>query len=541
MTNNKQIEKILIENIRVSYRPGDDPDTVARNEAASQIRKDLGREPVAMHINRKSIDARQKPKISFVYSVYAEIESSVGMTAALEKGGFKRYTPANLKIPCGTEKMNERPVIVGFGPAGMFCGLLLAKCGLKPLILERGDTVEKRTQKVEHFRKTGELDPDCNIQFGAGGAGTFSDGKLTTRIHDPMIASVLDMLVELGAPDEILWKAKPHIGTDILVQVVENADRTIRELGGEVRYNSRVARLNDHEVVLSDGERIPHSAVILATGHSARDLYQVLLAEGYTLEAKPFSVGVRVEHLQSWLDQAMFGKLAGDPTLGRAEYQLSHRSGERGCYTFCMCPGGEVVAAASEIGGVVTNGMSHHARDGRNANAAVCVSVHPTDYGNTPAGAIAFQRDLEQRAYAAGGRNYYAPMQTVGDFMSGTKGTKPTTIRPTYRDGAVVPVDLHDLFPGFVNEMLTAGLNRFDRQIHGYAAKQVPMTGVETRTSAPVRILRTEALTAIGHDNIYPCGEGAGYAGGIVSAAVDGLRVALTILGRYRHEGVPQA
>lgn len=538
MTNNKQIEKILVENIRVSYRPGSDPDEAALQEAKSRIRKELGRKPLATHINKKSIDARQKPKISFVYSVYAEIESSVGIGNTLEKNNIKRYTPAELPISCGTETMAARPVIVGFGPAGMFCGLLLAKCGLRPLILERGDTVAERTRKVEHFRLTGELDPDSNIQFGAGGAGTFSDGKLTTRIHDPMIATVLDMLVELGAPEEILWKAKPHIGTDILVQVVENADRAIRELGGEVRYNCRVTKIDDHQVTLANGETIPHGAVILATGHSARDLYQTLLTDGYTLEAKPFSVGVRVEHLQSWLDHAMFGKLAGDPTLGRAEYQLSYRSGERGCYTFCMCPGGEVVAAASEIGGVVTNGMSRHARDGRNANAAVCVSVQPNDYGNTPAGAIAFQRDLEQKAYAAGGRNYYAPMQTVGDFLGGTKGTKPTTIRPTYRDGAVTPVDFHDLFPTFVSEMLTAGLTKFDRQIAGYASANVPMTGIETRTSAPVRILRTEALTAIGHDHVYPCGEGAGYAGGIVSAAVDGLRVALTILGRYKHEGL---
>ncbi len=535
MTNNKQIEKILIENIRVAYRPGSDPDAVALAEATKQIRKELGQKPVAMHINKKSIDARQKPKISFVYSVCAEIEASAGLDT-LEQAGIKRYTPSALPIACGTEKMQARPVIVGFGPAGMFCGLLLAKYGLRPLILERGDTVAERTRKVEHFRMTGELDPDSNIQFGAGGAGTFSDGKLTTRIHDPMIASVLDMLVELGAPEEILWKAKPHIGTDILVQVVENADCAIRDLGGEVRYNSRVTGIDDHYVVLADGEKIAHGALILATGHSARDLYQTLLADGYTLEPKPFSVGVRVEHLQSWLDQALFGKLAGDPTLGRAEYQLSYRNGERGCYTFCMCPGGEVVAAASEFGGVVTNGMSRHARDGRNANAAVCVSVQPGDYGNTPADAIRFQRDLEQKAYAAGGRNYAAPMQTIGDFMSGTKGTKPTAIQPTYRGGAVVPVDFHDLFPAFVNEMLTAGLNRFDRQIHGYAAAAVPMTGIETRTSAPVRILRTEALTAPGHCHVYPCGEGAGYAGGIVSAAVDGLRVALTILGRYQHE-----
>ncbi len=528
------IEKILIENIRLPHKPGISQDEGALAEAGRQIRKLTGGKPLALHINKKSIDARRKPQISFVYSVYAEIEASPKTIEKLDSASVKRYTRAELEIPCGREELSHRPVIIGFGPAGMFCGLLLAKCGMRPLILERGSDVAGRTKKVDHFNRTGELDPDSNIQFGAGGAGTFSDGKLTTRIHDPMIANVLQMLLELGAPEDILWRAKPHIGTDILVQVVENADLAIRRLGGEIRYDCPVTHVAD-TYVLADGEKIPHGAVILATGHSARDLYADLLSSGYTMEAKPFSVGVRVEHLQSWLNEAMFGALAGDPTLGEAEYQLSHRQGERGCYTFCMCPGGEVVAAASEAGGVVTNGMSRHARDGRNANAAVCVSVHPGDYGSTPADAIGFQRALEQKAYAAGGRNYYAPMQTVGDFLTGIRGTLPTDIRPTYRDGLVTPVDFHELFPGFVTEMLTAGLTKFDRQIAGYAAPYVPMTGIETRTSAPVRILRTEALTAPGHDTVYPCGEGAGYAGGIVSAAVDGLRVALQILGRYRH------
>ncbi|MBQ8402499.1 MAG: hypothetical protein IJX14_11290 [Clostridia bacterium] len=523
-----------MENIRLPHTPGVSQDDAALAEAAVQIRKQIGVKPLVLHINKKSIDARRKPRISFVYSVYAEIEAAPGGMEKLEAASIKRCAGAELPIPCGTEALAHRPVIIGFGPAGMFCGLLLAKCGLRPLILERGSDVAGRTKKVDHFNRTGELDLCSNIQFGAGGAGTFSDGKLTTRIHDPMIANVLQTLTEMGAPEDILWKAKPHIGTDILVQVVENTDREIRRLGGEIRYDCPVTHIAD-QYVIADGEKIPCGVVILATGHSARDLYADLLASAYTIVPKPFSVGVRAEHLQSWLNEAMFGALAGDPTLGEAEYQLSHRQGERGCYTFCMCPGGEVVAAASEEGGVVTNGMSRHARNGRNANAAVCVSVQPGDYGNTPADAIGFQRELEQKAFAAGGRNYYAPMQTVGDFLNGTKGTMPGKIRPTYRDGMVTPVDFHDLFPGFVTEMLTAGLTRFDRQIKGYAAPHVPLTGIETRTSAPVRILRTEALTAPGHDTVYPCGEGAGYAGGIVSAAVDGLRVALQILGRYRH------
>jgi len=343
---------------------------------------------------------------------------------------------------------------------------------------------------------------------------------------------VTKVLCELGAPEDIGWKAKPHIGTDFLVKIVANAHARITEHGGEVRYNTTVEHIADHYVI-ADGEKIPFSSLIIAAGHSARDLYADLIQGGFVLTPKPFSVGVRIEHLQDDLNKAMFGDLAGDPSLGAAEYQVSYREGERGCYSFCMCPGGEVVAAASEEFGVVTNGMSKRARDGRNANAAICVSVQPEDYGNTPNGAIDFQRNLEKKAYQSGGCDYYAPMQTVGDFLQGKSGSMPDTIIPTYRDNRVRPCDFHDIFPGFVSGMLANGLRHFDKQIAGFASYNVPMTGVETRTSAPVRILRTEALTAVGHDCIYPCGEGAGYAGGIVSAAVDGLRIARQILARY--------
>ncbi len=533
------MERILIENIRLPYRGDRDTDAEAKGEAKKQIRILTGQTPVALHINKKSIDARRKPQISFVYSVYAELEENKKLAEILADKGIKRYTPPSLEIPQGDAEIDHRPVIVGFGPAGIFCGLLLAKAGLAPLILERGDNVEKRTAQVEHFNRTGQLDPDSNIQFGAGGAGTFSDGKLTTRIHDPMIAAVLDLLLQMGAPADIVWKAKPHIGTDVLVQVVAKAEEMIRSLGGEIRYRCKVTHVEDGavQVLAEDGgrETIPYNALILATGHSARDLYQDLVVSAYDIEPKPFSVGVRIEHSQDWLNYAMFGELAGDPALGAAEYQLSHRQGERGCYSFCMCPGGEVVAATSEEGGVVTNGMSRHARDGKNANAALCVSVHPADYGNSPLEAIAFQRTLEQKAFAAGGKTYAAPMQTVGDFLTGKTGSMPTTVQPTYRNGMVVPADFHRILPDFVTDMLGTGLRRFDKQIKGYGDVHIPMTGVETRTSAPVRILRGENLTAIGHDGVYPCGEGAGYAGGIVSAAVDGLRVALAILARYRH------
>jgi len=414
----------------------------------------------------------------------------------------------------------------------MFAGLLLAENGYAPLILERGGDVDERVAAVEKFTREGSLDVNTNIQFGAGGAGTFSDGKLTTRINDPLIAYVLKILHELGAPEDILYKAKPHIGTDILREVVKNADRRIRELGGEIRYHAAAKNIASSSVT-ADGEKIPFDALILATGHSARDTYAELLSAGFLVQPKAFSVGVRAEHLQSDIDKALFGIHAGDEALGRGEYQLSHREGERGCYTFCMCPGGTVVPSASEEGGVVTNGMSTRARDGRNANAAVCVSVLPSDYGSDPARAIEFQRNLERAAFAAGGRNYYAPMQTVGDLLNGRTGTEPSKIIPTYRDGLVTPADLNQIFPPFVTGMLKTGLSAFGRKIRGYADDCVPLTGVETRTSAPVRIVRDENCQAVGHPGIYPCGEGAGYAGGIVSAAVDGIRVASRIISEF--------
>ena len=524
--------KILIENIRVPYQKQGTEDVMAMEDAGKVVHKQLGSRPLAMHINKKSIDARRKSQISFVYSVYAEIENSPKMEEKIHSKGIKRYTEPELHLTIGTEKPEHRPVIIGFGPAGLFCGMILAEYGYRPLILERGADVETRAEQVRIFKETGVLNTNSNIQFGAGGAGTFSDGKLTTRIHDPLMSYVTKVLCELGAPEDIAWKAKPHIGTDVLVKVVAAAHERILEHGGEIRYNTTVEHISDGSIV-ANGEKIPYSSLIIAAGHSARDLYDNLISGGFVLTPKPFSVGVRIEHLQDDLNRAMFGDLAGDTSLGAAEYQVSYREGERGCYSFCMCPGGEVVPAASEEFGVVTNGMSKRARDGKNANAAICVSVHPEDYGSTPDKAIEFQRNLERTAFHFGGSDYYAPMQTVGDFLNGQKGSLPDRVIPSYRDNRVRPCDFHDIFPGFISGMLENGLRHFDKQINGFAASHVPMTVVETRTSAPVRILRTEELTAVGHDNIYPCGEGAGYAGGIVSAAVDGLRVARQILARY--------
>ncbi|MBE6714492.1 MAG: hypothetical protein E7575_04290 [Ruminococcaceae bacterium] len=520
--------RIVIDNIRVPISAGDD-------EIIAVAKKKLKSSGISyncdsVHIHKKSIDARRKGNISFVSSVTA-----IGETACTDKvyDAIKITPVEELSFDAGNEELRGRPFIIGFGPAGMFCGLVLASLGLRPVILERGDGIEKRVQKVDSFYRTGKLDTESNIQFGAGGAGTFSDGKLVTRIGDARCSYVLEKLRDLGAPESILWKAKPHIGTDILRKVVVNAEKEITALGGEIKYNTKVDAVGDGYVVIN-GETVPCGLAVLAPGHSSRDTYASLLSDNYAIEAKPFSVGVRIEHLQHELDRAMFGDESLALRLGHAEYQLSHRRGERGVYTFCMCPGGEVVAAASEEGGVVTNGMSRYARDARNANAAVAVSVLPQDFLKDPACAIEFQRKLERVAFRAGGGNYAAPCQSVGAFYEGKPGGYSSRIIPSYMNGNVTGADFNMLLPGFVVSMLKEGLRVFGKKIKGYDSSDVPMTGIETRTSAPVRILRDERFCAFGYELVYPCGEGAGYAGGITSAAVDGIRVAEAILRRFR-------
>ncbi len=517
----------------------DSEDAEACAIAASELKR-AGIPPAHIHfsVRRRSIDARKKQDVRLVYTVAA----SFGEPRLLPSIGRCRYTvtpivSAEEELIFGSQPCCAPPLVVGMGPAGLFCALRLAENGYAPILIDRGDDVIARVRAHERFLQFGVLDTESNIQFGAGGAGTFSDGKLMTRINDPKISYVLDRFCEFGAPEQILTAAKPHIGTDILCDVVDRMLARIRELGGEVRYRCRldgISRLPDGNLSAqtTDGE-ISCSAIVLAPGHSARDTYAMLRREGYSIEAKPFSVGVRIEHLQEDIDRALYGDFAGHPKLGRGEYQLSDTTSGRGVYTFCMCPGGQVVAAASEEGGVVVNGMSRFARDGKNANSAVAVSVRPQDFDGTPEGAIAFQRQLEQAAFAAGGNNYYAPIQTVGDFLQGRSGSEPTRILPSYRDGRVTCADLTKFFPNFVSEELRRGLASFDRKLAGFASKDAVLTGVETRTSAPVRILRTEALTSPDNDRVYPCGEGAGYAGGITSAAVDGLRVADAFMVRF--------
>jgi uncharacterized FAD-dependent dehydrogenase len=487
---------------------------------------------------KKSFDARRKNAILQVCSVLAEFDQPISVSeAALQKADARPFVEEMPVVMQGEQLLTARPLVVGMGPAGLFAALMLAEQGYRPVLIDRGDGIEARAAATERFRTEGILDTESNIQFGAGGAGTFSDGKLVTRVNDPLCNYVLQRLCEFGAPEDILIKAKPHVGTDILRRVVDGILNRIAELGGSVHYRTCLldyALDNGTVRARTSAGEIEAGVLVLAIGHSARDTFEALMAHPLCLEPKPFSVGVRIEHLRCDIDRALYGDAAGHPALGPAEYALSDTTGERGVYTFCMCPGGEVVTAASEQGGVVVNGMSYHARDGRNSNAAVAVSVNPSDVGGDIRSSIAFQRSLEQAAYAAGGGDFRAPVQTVGDFLENKQGTDPSRIQPTYGGGRVRTADLHTVLPPFVTNALAAGLRSFDRKLSGFAVPDAVLTGVETRTSSPLRILRGESRAAVGEDLVYPAGEGAGYAGGITSAAIDGLRTALAIIAKFK-------
>ncbi len=534
------VQAYLLDGITV--RPG--AGAGAAERLAEEAMKRAGADPRSLHFRlfRRSVDARRREDIRLVCTVL--VTSGEALPERIcRRAGLKPLVSGAPEVTFGTEPMKAPPLVVGMGPAGLFAALMLAENGYRPVIVDRGDAVAERVARVERFRTEGILDPESNVQFGAGGAGTFSDGKLVTRIHDPLCRYVLETFVRYGAPEEILTLAKPHIGTDILRGVVERMLCAIKRLGGTVRYRCRVDGLRENPdgslTVTVPGGELCTSAAVLAVGHSAHDVYGHLMAQGYAIEAKPMSVGVRAEHLQADIDAALYGSFAGHPDLGHAEYALSDTRQARGVYTFCMCPGGEVVAAASDEGRLVTNGMSNHARDGKNANAAVLVSVGTADYapvdGSLARGAMEYQRRIECAAYRAGGGDWYAPMMTVGDFLSGKSGSEPTDILPTYRGGKVRPADFGAVFPPEINESLRYALRRFAARIPGYDKPSAILTASETRTSAPVRILRDPVrLHALSHPSVYPAGEGAGYAGGITSAAVDGLRVALAILSRFR-------
>ncbi len=483
---------------------------------------------------KTSVDARRD--ICFVHSVYVELNDKNKEKRLADKlGNVRLYESAPITVNKGSEKLDGDIYIAGFGPAGMFCALTLCEFGYKPVVLERGAAMDERISAVERSWQTGIPDSRTNVQFGEGGAGTFSDGKLTTRIGDSLCSHVLERLCEFGAPEEILTKAKPHIGTDKLRQVVKNLRNKIIEYGGEVRFLSPLEDINAVNGRISsitvNGGAEPCGALVLAVGHSAHDTFEMLLRRGILMEPKPFSVGARIEHLQEDINRALYGRYAEHPALPPAEYQLSYRENDRGVYTFCMCPGGYVVGSASSEGTIVTNGMSYFDRSGANANSAVLVSVTPEDFGTGPLSGVEFINRLEQRAYSFS-KNGRAPAMLTRQFTDGGTGLGFGRVEPTYLPG-VEPASLKELFPDFVSEHMVKGLRYFDRRIKGFSDSDSVLTAIESRSSSPVRIPRCESGFTSAADNMYPCGEGPGYAGGIMSAAVDGIRTAIKIMERY--------
>lgn len=496
----------------------------------------------SLKIAKKSVDARNKSNVQFVYALDMEVFGDEDYIASILawKDIVQIKETASLSFAPKTFAGGLRPVVAGTGPAGMFAGLALAEAGLRPILLERGKAVSERRKDVEFFWQTGHLNPESNVQFGEGGAGTFSDGKLMTGIKkDAFTARVLQELAAAGAPEEILYLAKPHIGTDKLAVVVRRIREKIVSLGGEYRFENRLENLivRDGKLtglkIAAPGGKIyeqPTDRLILAVGHSARDTFEMLHKNGVYIEQKPFSVGVRIEHVQKSVDAAQYGRFAGHPALGAADYKLAaHFDNVRSAYTFCMCPGGMVVAAASEPGRVVTNGMSEFARDGKNANAALLVGVEPRDFGSAhPLAGMYFQRRLEEAAFRAGGGDYRAPAQLVGDFLKKQVSTAVGNVNPSYRPG-VRFADLSAVLPDFVTETMRRAIVEMDGKLRGFAAADAVLTGVETRSSSPIRIMRDEHFEA-NIKGLYPCGEGAGYAGGIVSSAVDGLKTCLAVI-----------
>ena len=493
---------------------------------------------------KRSYDARKRSAVVLIYSLHVDVKNEAAVLARL--GHDIHLMPApdtDYKFVAGGEQLaghtNEpRPIVIGTGPCGLFVALILAQMGLRPLILERGKQVRERTVDTFGFWRKRELNPESNVQFGEGGAGTFSDGKLYSQIKDPKHygRKVLTEFVKAGAPEEIMYVSKPHIGTFRLVKMVEEMRANIERLGGEYRFSSKVVDLDIvpgsdggqvRGVVLDNGETIASNHVVLAIGHSARDTFEMLHKRGVYIEAKPFSIGFRVEHPQSLIDSCRFGPSAGHPILGAADYKLVHHaSNGRSVYSFCMCPGGTVVAAASEPGRLVTNGMSQYSRNERNANSAIVVGITPADYPGDPLAGIALQRELEERAFALGGGNYDAPGQLVGDFVAGRASTEFGSVVPSYKP-AVHLTDLAPSLPEYAITALREAFPAFNKQIKGYYKADAVLTGVETRTSSPIRIKRRDDdLQSLNTRGLFPAGEGAGYAGGILSAAVDGIKVA---------------
>ncbi|HET7358960.1 MAG TPA: NAD(P)/FAD-dependent oxidoreductase [Rhodanobacteraceae bacterium] len=501
-------------------------------------------------VARRGYDARKRGAIALVYALDVDTPLEAELLRRFADDPHVQPTPdtAYRFVVRAPARLPHRPLVIGFGPCGLFAALLLAQMGFRPIVLDRGKQVRERTRDTWDLWRKRELHPESNVQFGEGGAGTFSDGKLHSQVRDPLHhgRKVLGEFVAAGAPEEILYVSKPHIGTFRLVTMVENMRASIEALGGEIRFGSRVDDVlvetdaaggrHVRGVMLAGGEQLRADHVVLAIGHSARDTFAMLHARGVFMEAKPFSIGFRIEHPQSLIDRARFGPQAGHPLLGAADYKLVHHcKGDHGgngrsVYSFCMCPGGTVVAATSEPGRVVTNGMSQYSRNERNANAAVVVGIDPADFApfdasGSPLAGIALQRELESRAFVLGGENYNAPGQRVGDFLAGRASHAFGEVQPSYQPG-VTPGSLDSALPDYAIAAIREALPAFDRQIKGYAMHDAVLSGVETRTSSPVRIRRDDSLQSLNTRGLYPAGEGAGYAGGILSAAIDGIRIA---------------
>jgi len=500
------------------------------------------RQVLSVRVARRALDARKKQDVHFLLSAVAELDGAAAKrllargNAHVEAYAEVTETP----LATGAEPLRGRVAVVGLGPAGLFAAHRLAQYGYAPLVLERGDAVERRAERVERYWATGELDERSNVMFGEGGAGTFSDGKLTSRSKDARADQVMAALVRFGAPGEIAVAAKPHIGTDRLRGVVSAMRRDIERLGGEVRFRAALTGLERRNgglvraqiATLQGTEAVDCAALVLAVGQGARDTYRMLHDAGVAMAPKPFAVGVRVEHPQDMIDRAQFGELAGHPRLGAAEYRLSAQSGGRGVYTFCMCPGGRVIASASARDEVVVNGMSDYARNAENANAAVVVQVYPSDFAPDPLGGVRFQQELERAAFLAGGASGAAPASTLGAFLRRETPRGFGGVAPSYRPG-VAACDLWRVLPPFAAQGIAEGMKAFGRQLKGFDREDAVLTGVETRTSAPLRMLRGENLESVSCAGLYPVGEGAGCAGGIVSAANDGIRAAEAIIARF--------
>ncbi len=492
-------------------------------------------------IIQKSINARRKNNILAVYIIDAELKNESELLSRFSKDiRVSAVTCTKYQLPTVSNKKSHAPVVVGSGPCGLFAGLILAQTGFKPIIIERGKDVASRVRDVKAFWNSGLLNPESNVQFGEGGAGTFSDGKLTTQIKDKYNRKikVLEEFVKAGAPEEILYNSKPHIGTDNLVKIVKAIRETIISLGGQVHFETKLTgiKIKDGKVtgaIVNGSDSIETDTIVLALGHSARDTFDMLYQLGLPIEAKPFSIGVRIEHSQSMINKAQYGKFASHPLLPQADYKLvCHCENGRSAYTFCMCPGGDVIACSSEPGSIVTNGMSFYNRNHSNANSALLVGVSPKDYGSgNPLAGIEFQRKLEQKAFEIGGNNYFAPVQLVGDFLSGRPSNSIREVCPSYSPG-ITPCNLTECLPEYVVETLRLAIPRMDKQLKGFANSDAVMTAVESRSSSPIRILRDETFQSLTVKGLYPAGEGAGYAGGIISTAIDGIKIAEAICGK---------